>query len=146
MQQYVISIDVGGTFTDCVVIGEDGRTAAAKARSTPADNFRSGFFDSIGAASAELGLDPTQALQQAVRISHGSTVATNIMVQGSGARVGLITTRGHEGTLRLAKGMGRVDDERIRLFRYYCPGCAAQLSVTVGRSDEEALSEFEIRA
>ena len=68
-----------------MVIGEDGWTAAAKARITPADNFRSGFFNSIGAAAAELGLDPTQALQRALRISHGSTVATNIMVQGSGA-------------------------------------------------------------
>ena len=111
MQRYVISIDVGGTFTDCVVIGEDGRTAAAKARSTPADNFRSGFFNSIAAAAAELGLDSAEALRQAIRISHGSTVATNIMVQGSGARVGLITTKGHEGTLRLAKGMGRIHGE-----------------------------------
>jgi len=39
-----------------------------------------------------------------------------------------------------------VDDERIRLYRYYCPGCAAQLSVTVARTDEETLSEFEIRS
>ena len=79
MQEYVISIDVGRTFTDCVIIGDDGRTAAAKARSTPADNFRSGFFDSIGAAAAELGLDAPQVLGQAIRISHGSRVATNII-------------------------------------------------------------------
>lgn len=39
-----------------------------------------------------------------------------------------------------------VDDERIRLYRYYCPGCAAQLALTVARSDEETLSEYEIRS
>lgn len=68
-------------------------------------------IDSIGAAAAELGLDSPQVLQQAIRISHESTVATNIMVQGSGARIGLITTKGHEGTLPLAKGMGRIHGE-----------------------------------
>ena len=158
MQQYVISIDVGGTFTDCVVIGEDGRTAAAKARSTPADNFRSGFFDSIGAAAAELGLDATQALQQAVRISHGSTVATNIMVQGSGAQVGLITTKGHEGTLRLAKGMGRIHGEpaenllHIAKARHPIPLVARELTIGVTeRVDVDgdviiALDEDEVRA
>ncbi|MBO0849270.1 MAG: hydantoinase/oxoprolinase family protein [Pseudonocardia sp.] len=111
MAGYVISIDVGGTFTDCVVIGETGRATAAKARSTPSDNFKTGFFASIEAAAAQLGLDPTELLRDTVRISHGSTVATNIMVQRGGASVGLITTKGHEDTLRLAKGMGRIHGE-----------------------------------
>lgn len=158
MEQYVISIDVGGTFTDCVIIGDDGRTAAAKARSTPADNFRSGFFDSIGAAAAELGLDSPQVLQQAIRISHGSTVATNIMVQGSGARIGLITTKGHEGTLPLAKGMGRIHGEpaenllHIAKARHPAPLVAPELTIGVTeRVDVDgdviiALDEGEARA
>ncbi len=111
MPEYVISIDVGGTFTDCVVIGDNGDATAAKARSSPADNFKTGFFASIEAAAAQLGLYSTELLRDAIRIAHGSTVATNIMVQRGGARVGLITTKGHEGTLRLAKGMGRIIGE-----------------------------------
>lgn len=111
MAGYVIAIDVGGTFTDCVVIDDAGHATTAKARSTPSDNFRTGFFASIEAAATQLGVGPTELMRDTLRISHGSTVATNIMVQRRGARVGLITTRGHEGTLRLAKGMGRIHGE-----------------------------------
>ena len=111
MESYVIAIDVGGTFTDCVIIGESGEVSAAKARSTPSDNFRGGFFASIEAAADGLGADARQVMERAIRIAHGSTVVTNIMVQRSGARVGLITTKGHEGTLHLAKGMGRIHGE-----------------------------------
>jgi N-methylhydantoinase A len=111
MPQYVIAIDVGGTFTDCVVIDDAGEVTTAKARSTPSDNFRTGFFASIEAAADTLGLEATDLLGETIRVAHGSTVATNIVVQRSGARVGLVTTKGHEGTLRLAKGMGRIHGE-----------------------------------
>ncbi len=111
MQEYVLSIDVGGTFTDCVVSDDTAQVTTAKARSTPSDNFRTGFFASIEAAAARLGLDAAEVMENAIRISHGSTVATNIMVQWGGARVGLITTKGHEDTLHLAKGMGRIHGE-----------------------------------
>lgn len=111
MQNYVISIDVGGTFTDCVVIEDSGQVTTAKARSSPSDNFKTGFFSSIEAAAGQLGMDASQLMENTIRIAHGSTVATNIMVQRGGARVGMITTKGHEGTLRLAKGMGRIHGE-----------------------------------
>lgn len=111
MQEYVLSIDVGGTFTDCVIVEESGQVTATKARSTPSDNFKTGFFRSIEAAAAQLGVDSIEVMENAIRLSHGSTVATNIMVQRSGARVGMITTKGHEGTLQLAKGMGRIHGE-----------------------------------
>lgn len=109
MQSYVISIDVGGTFTDCVIVDDRGQVTTAKARSTPADNFRTGFFASIEAAANALG--DGDVITNTIRLAHGSTVATNIMVQRAGARVGFITTKGHEGTLRLAKGMGRIHGE-----------------------------------
>ena len=64
MQRYVISIDVGGTFTDCVVIGEEGRTAAAKARSTPADDVRSGFFCDHDVGPSDGNLKDRLAVEQ----------------------------------------------------------------------------------
>lgn len=111
MPRYVVSVDIGGTFTDCVVVDGEGATTTAKARSTPADNFQSGFFESIEAAAAKRGLDAEDLLEDAVRVAHGSTVATNIMVEKGGADVALITTKGHEDTLDLTKGMGRIHGE-----------------------------------
>lgn len=122
MRKYVLSIDVGGTFTDCVVIDDAGQVTIAKARSTPSDNFKSGFFASIEAAAAQLGVDPAEVMENAIRISHGSTVSTNIMVQRSGARVGMITTKGHEGTLHLAKGMGRIHGEPVENLLHIAKG------------------------
>ena len=53
----VCGVDIGGTFTDCVLIGEDGRVAYGKALSSPADSFQSGFFGAIESAGEQLGLD-----------------------------------------------------------------------------------------
>ena len=57
MSGFVCGVDIGGTFTDCVLIGDDGRVAYGKALSSPDDSFQSGFFGSIDAAAAQLGLD-----------------------------------------------------------------------------------------
>src|ERR671936_136563 len=96
----VAAIDIGGTFTDCAVVGEGGRIAYGKALSSPGDNFQSGFFGSLESAAEQAGLAGAQLYEQLARlISHGSTVATNIVVEERGAKVGLLTTKGHEDTL-----------------------------------------------
>jgi N-methylhydantoinase A len=108
----VCGVDIGGTFTDCVLIGEDGRVAYGKALSSPADSFKSGFFGSIESAGDQLGLDPGDLYTKMDRlISHGSTVATNIVVERKGAEIGLITTRGFEDTVRTMRGLGRPTGE-----------------------------------
>jgi N-methylhydantoinase A len=105
-------VDIGGTFTDCVLIGADGRVAYGKALSSPADSFRSGFFGSIEAAADQLGIPGADVYGRMDRlISHGSTVATNIVVERKGARIGLITTAGFEDTTRIMRGMGRPTGE-----------------------------------
>jgi N-methylhydantoinase A len=105
-------VDIGGTFTDCVLIGEDGRVAYGKALSSPADSFQSGFFGSIEAAAEQLGVAGADVYGRMDRlISHGSTVATNIVVERKGARIGLITTAGFEDTTRIMRGMGRPTGE-----------------------------------
>ncbi|WP_227378170.1 hydantoinase/oxoprolinase N-terminal domain-containing protein [Haladaptatus halobius] len=106
-----MSVDIGGTFTDCVVVDENGDTTIAKSRSTPENNFKTGFFDSIEAAAVKRGIDAADLLENSVRVTHGSTVATNIMVEKSGADIALITTKGHEDTLDLTKGRGRIHSE-----------------------------------
>jgi N-methylhydantoinase A len=108
----VCGVDIGGTFTDCVLIDENGRVAYGKALSSPADSFRSGFFGSIESAGDQLGLDPEALYTNLDRlISHGSTVATNIVVERKGAAIGLITTRGFEDTVRTMRGLGRPTGE-----------------------------------
>jgi len=108
----VCGVDIGGTFTDCVLIGEDGRVAYGKALSSPADSFQSGFFGSIESAGDQLGLSTEDLYTRMDRlISHGSTVATNIVVERKGAEIGLITTRGFEDTVRTMRGLGRPTGE-----------------------------------
>src|SRR3954471_8635431 len=76
----VCGVDIGGTFTDCVLIDENGRVAYGKALSSPADSFKSGFFGSIESAGDQLGLGADDLYTKMDRlISHGSTVATNIV-------------------------------------------------------------------
>src|ERR1700704_5997794 len=98
----VCGVDIGGTFTDCVLIDEDGGVAYGKALSSPADSFQSGFFG-LGAEDLYTKMDRL--------ISHGSTVATNIVVERKGAAIGLITTRGFEDTVRTMRGLGRPTGE-----------------------------------
>ncbi|HVO54982.1 MAG TPA: hydantoinase/oxoprolinase family protein [Solirubrobacterales bacterium] len=112
MAGLVCGVDIGGTFTDCVLIDEGGRVAYGKALSSPADSFQSGFFGSIESAGDQLGLSAEDLYTRMDRlISHGSTVATNIVVERKGANIGLITTRGFEDTVRTMRGLGRPTGE-----------------------------------
>jgi N-methylhydantoinase A len=105
---YTIGVDIGGTFTDVVVIATDGSVRLAKAPTTPAD-FSGGVMDAIAIAAADMGLSPELLLARTARLDHGSTVATNALLTRTGARVGLITTRGFEDTPAIMRAVGRVD-------------------------------------
>jgi N-methylhydantoinase A len=111
-QGLIAAVDIGGTFTDSVLVHADGRVAYGKALSSPDDDFQSGFFGSLSSAATLAGHDPDDVFKHLTRlVSHGSTVATNIVVEGKGATVGLITTKGHEDTLLMMRGLGRVVGE-----------------------------------
>jgi N-methylhydantoinase A len=113
VSQLMCGVDIGGTFTDCVLIDEvGGRIGLGKALSSPGDGFRGGFFGSLEAAAEQLGLGLEEVLRRAgPMLNHGSTVATNIVVERSGARVGMLTTRGFEDTVRIMRGTGRPTGE-----------------------------------
>ena len=101
---YRLGVDVGGTFTDLLLINEDnGTTWTAKVPSTPEDS-SVGVLNGVARICDESGVEPA-----AIKlVMHGTTVATNAVLTGKGATVGLVTTRGYEHTLQVA--------------RSFCPG------------------------
>jgi N-methylhydantoinase A len=108
----IAAVDIGGTFTDAVLVDADGKVAYGKALSSPDDDFESGFLGSLDAAGELAGHDRDELFRSLARlVSHGSTVATNIVVEGKGATVGVLTTKGHEDTLEMMRGQGRVTGE-----------------------------------
>lgn len=105
---YRIAVDVGGTFTDCAVLDEKGNIIIGKAPSTPPD-FEHGAMDSLSVAAVRVGVPREELLKDCSHFMHGSTVSTNVMVQRTGCRVGLITTKGHENTIIIGKSTSKVD-------------------------------------
>ncbi len=103
MSKYFVGVDIGGTFTDCVVIDQQGAIIATKAPSTPG-NFADGMLDAMGVAAQRLD-EPFETFCANIRmLTHGTTVGTNALIQRKGARVGLITTRGHEDVMHIMRG------------------------------------------
>ena len=100
---YLVGIDIGGTFTDCAIVDKAGRLLTTKVPSTPAD-FSRGMMDALGAGAQALGLTLERFCRDIAFLSHGTTVGTNTIIQKKGARVGLITTRGHEDAIHIMRG------------------------------------------
>ena len=101
---YRIGVDVGGTFTDLVAVDDLGRVGFAKAASTPADPSL-GVLDGLRLLGRTLGIDLGALLAETDRVVHGTTVATNALVERKGARVGLLTTEGHRDVLEMREGL-----------------------------------------
>ncbi len=99
-----IGVDVGGTFTDLVVADGAGRTDVFKVPSVPADPGE-GVISALDRAAAALGLDRAAFLGDCQFFLHGSTVATNTLLEGRGARVGLLATRGFRDSLEARRGL-----------------------------------------
>ena len=96
---YRLGVDVGGTFTDVLLVDEDsGATWRAKTASTPGDQ-SVGVLHGIDKVCAEAGIDRGAV----AHVLHGTTVATNAILEGKGATVGLITTRGFRQVLQIAR-------------------------------------------
>ncbi len=121
---YYCGVDIGGTFTDCVVLDQDGQTTLAKVSSTP-PGFYQGFLDVLEAAAGKLGLTLEAFLAQTELLLHGTTVGTNVLVQMRGARAGLITTAGHGDALIMMRSAGRsaglTIDELLHVSRHRKP-------------------------
>src|SRR5229473_706205 len=106
-----IGVDVGGTFTDLVAVDDFGEATLAKVPSTPTDP-SVGVLAGLKLLADTLGLDPAALLAQTDRIVHGTTVATNALLERKGARVGLLTTEGHRDVIEMREGL---KDDRYNL-------------------------------
>ena len=113
MAGYLVGVDIGGTFTDCVVLAPGGGITATKAPSTPA-NFADGMLAALHSAAERLGLPFEKFCREIGVLTHGTTVGTNTLIQRKGAKVGLITTRGHEDAIHIMRGSRGVTSRDIR--------------------------------
>ena len=116
----VIAVDSGGTFTDTVLLDEQGHVTTAKSPSTP-DDFSRGVLASVTRAAEASGIDVEAALAATKPFCVGTTVATNALLTRTGARVGLVTTKGHEDTIivgrTIQKAAGLTDSQLTDLAK-----------------------------
>src|SRR5690348_3642476 len=106
-----VGIDVGGTFTDLVAVDDSGHSTLTKVASTPEDP-SVGVMAGLDRLAELLHLSRAELLSQTERIVHGTTVATNALLEHKGAKVGLLTTEGHRDVIEMREGL---KDERYNL-------------------------------
>ncbi len=108
---YRIGVDVGGTFTDLVAVDDFGKATLAKVPSTPEDP-SVGVLDGLELLAEMLETELAALLTETERVVHGTTVATNALLEHGGARVGLLTTKGHRDVIEMREGL---KDDRYNL-------------------------------
>lgn len=99
-----ISVDIGGTFTDCFLVWDD-KQVEAKALTTH-HNLALGFMEALDRACGELGLDVPTVLTQVDSVRYATTLGTNALLERKGPKVGLLTTAGYESSVPLSRGRG----------------------------------------
>jgi N-methylhydantoinase A len=109
--RFAVGVDVGGTFTD-VVVTDGAGTWRAKAPTTP-DDLGRGVLDALGLAATRAGLDGglDDLAPQIARFGLGTTAVTNVIAARAGKRVGLLTTKGFESAVPIARGRRVTDDD-----------------------------------
>lgn len=105
-EKYVIYLDTGGTFSDAVIIKEDGSFVTGKASTTP-DDLATCFFNGIENAAQRLGKSLGEVLKNCNLLGFGTTAGTNALITLQGPRLGLIITAGFEDTTIMMRGVGR---------------------------------------
>jgi N-methylhydantoinase A len=116
--QHIVGVDIGGTFTDAVVLSENGKMTIGKALSTP-DDFALGAIDAVRDAARNLGLAGEDELLRSTRLFfHACTIGENTVITRAGAKTGLITTKGFADTLLMMRGRitdGLTEEEATHL-------------------------------
>lgn len=112
---YRITIDVGGTFTDCLVRDPGGALRQFKSPTTPADP-SVGFVNALTKAAEGYGLGLEAFLGQVELIIHGTTLATNTLINRNGARTGLVTTGGFRDIIEIRRGFKNVRTSMYEVF------------------------------
>ena len=106
----MVGVDIGGTFTDVVLVAPDGHLTLGKCPTTP-DDPAEGMLRGIDEVLARTGTAPAAV----ARIAHATTLATNVILERKGAPVAFVTTRGFRSMLTLGRA-ARVESQRFDLF------------------------------
>ena len=110
-----LTIDVGGTFTDCLVLDDSGQLQRFKASTTP-DDPTLGFFAAVRKAAGHYKQTLEQFLTDVEQIVHGTTLGTNILITERGAKVGMITTKGFRDQLEMRRGIRNLHGSMFDMF------------------------------
>jgi N-methylhydantoinase A len=118
MEPFLVASDIGGTFTDTVTIDAAGVVRRYKAPTVP-DDPAAGVLATLELAAADAGDELPALLGRVSRFAHGTTVATNAMLEDKRAVVGLLQTRGFGDTLSIMRGFKSLglDEDAIKNFR-----------------------------
>ena len=144
-----IGVDVGGTFTDLVLAGADGSIHVAKVPSVTSDPAK-GVLDAVALAGERLSIEVPALLAGCTLFVHGTTVATNTVLEHKGATVGLLTTDGFRDSLELRRGYRenpwdhRTPFPPVLVPRFLRQGVGGRLDRHGKESTE--LAEDEVRA
>ncbi|MCM2397812.1 hydantoinase/oxoprolinase family protein [Rhizobium sp. S95] len=99
-----VSVDIGGTFTDCFVVW--GQQYIETKALTTHHNLAMGFNEALGKACAVLGLELEQILQSVDSVRYATTLGTNALIEHKGPKIGMLVTAGYEATVPLSRARG----------------------------------------
>lgn len=99
-----IGVDIGGTFTDLVLVGSQSGIRLSKVPSTPDDPAR-GVFDGLAKAAEDIGQSVEGLLGACTHFVHGTTIATNTLLEGKGVKTGMIVTHGFRDSIEIRRGL-----------------------------------------
>jgi len=114
---FKVCIDVGGTFTDCLVLDEAGKFTEFKTPTTPEDASL-GVINALARAARFYGQTLQEFASKVYLLVHGTTLATNALLTGKGARVGMITTKGFRDVMEIRRGFKNI---RTSMFNVFIP-------------------------
>jgi N-methylhydantoinase A len=114
---YRVSVDVGGTFTDCLVLGEEGELRQFKSPTTPQDPSL-GFLACLEKAAKDFRRPLGVFLADVDLLIHGTTLATNTLINENGAKTGLITTQGFQDVIEIRRGYKNI---RASMYNVFVP-------------------------
>lgn len=135
----VCGVDIGGTFTDCVIRAEDGRTGIGKALSSPGDGYRSGFFARSVGDALRVVRDGDASKFACGRCGHDMGEA-----DGSYKLALIMEEQPVADVLFPYSAPATFVDAEVVFRRFYCPGCARQLASEVARAGDQPLADIRL--
>ncbi len=147
--EFLIGVDTGGTFTDVVVIGDDGSASSGKAPTTPPD-LTEGLIASLIDAAEHMTLSLEELLSRTRVFRYSGTTATNALLTYGGVSTGVLTTKGFEDTLHVGRAMsawaGLTEEEIRRAYQQRKPKPLVSKSLVRGVAERIDYSGREVVA